>query len=387
MLRRTPKQTWSARFRAPLTRYVPESVIARGGMAEIWRARAYVESGETYPVAIKRVLPELAGKPIFSSMFVDEVRLGMMLRHPNIVKVYDARVIKGAYLMIMELVEGVSLKDLLSPAQDRSQPMPVHTAAYMMREIAQALDYAHNALNAQGEKLGVVHCDVSPHNVLLSKDGAVKLLDFGVARANFSRALEQSDMAGGKLGYVAPEILSGVKPHPGVDIFAAGVVMWEALAGARLFLDSEDAQTIRNVLNKPVPSLRSINPSVPEALDALVSRCLERDPEKRVASARALSDALASILSVHFPNAGPQNIAIMASMHLASKHAPGTQSADGISQIIEELNALVSADVEASDGEEWLPSTGTYRRTSGRGDDGLDASSARKVSDNENSGL
>src|SRR5690606_24356219 len=182
---------------------------------------------ERHPVAIKRVLPELAGQPVFRSMFEDEARLGMALRHDNIVRVFDARDVGGTFIMIMELVDGTSLKDLLARAHVRRAPMPVPTAPPVARELARALDYAHTARDEQGRRLGIVHRDVSPHNLLLGRGGRVKLADFGLADASVHETQLDDGMLGGKLGYLAPEIIRQEPTSHQIDIFALGIVLWE----------------------------------------------------------------------------------------------------------------------------------------------------------------
>ncbi|MBK7153649.1 MAG: serine/threonine protein kinase [Sandaracinaceae bacterium] len=172
----------------PPTQYKPVSRIAVGGMAEVWRGTATFEGGDEYPVAIKRVLPHITD-PLFRAMFKDEARLGMTLRHPNIVPVYDARDIGGTYLMIMELVDGDSLKGLLDRAFEAARPMPEATALYIAQQLAAGIAYAHRAVDANGKPMNIIHRDVSPHNLLLGKNGVVKLTDFGPADAADNSAL------------------------------------------------------------------------------------------------------------------------------------------------------------------------------------------------------
>ncbi|MCZ7678600.1 MAG: serine/threonine protein kinase [Sandaracinaceae bacterium] len=218
--------------RAP-TRYEPRAPWPPG-MAEVWRGDAVFEDGARHPVAIKRVLPNLASQELYRSMFEDEARLGMALSHANIVRVYDARDVGGTFLMIMELVDGTSLKDLLARAHQREAPMPVATALHIARELAKALDYAHTATDAEGTHLGVVHRDVSPHNLLLGRRGEVKLADFGLADASVHQTHLGDGMLGGKLGYLAPEIVRAQPATHRIDLFALGIVLWEMLSGRRL---------------------------------------------------------------------------------------------------------------------------------------------------------
>ncbi|MFK8002379.1 MAG: serine/threonine-protein kinase [Polyangiales bacterium] len=297
--------------RAP-TRYRPIKRLAVGGMAEVWTAEAILEDGTRHEVAIKRVLPEM-GAPMYRAMFEDEARLGMLLRHPNIVRVYDARDVGGTYIMVMELVDGDSLKGFLDPAHERGAFMPLAAALYIGRELARALEYCHTAKDASGESMNIIHRDVSPHNLLLGRDGSVKLTDFGLAEAN---VVTDREMMGGKLGYLAPEIVSRGEMGPGTDVFALGIVLWEMLAGRPLFLGDNDKATVQNVARCEIPSLHDFNPGVPASVDMLLSRVLVADPAQRL-SASIIAGALDRALEG--TSVGPKDVSLMVGMHLAKK--------------------------------------------------------------------
>ncbi|MEM6957259.1 MAG: serine/threonine-protein kinase [Myxococcota bacterium] len=302
----------TARLRGAPTKYRPLERIAVGGMAEVWRAEARTEDGAVHEVAIKRVLPEM-GQPLYRAMFEDEARLGMLLRHPNIVRVYDARDVGGTYIIVMELVSGDSLKGLLDPAHARGASMPVAAALYIARELARSLAYVHTATSAEGAPLGIVHRDVSPHNLLLGKDGAVKLTDFGLAEAN---VVEDRDLMGGKLGYLAPEIVNRGAIGAPIDVFALGVTLWEMLAGRRLFQGVDDRETVQNVARCEVPTLHAENELVPTSVDALLARVLAKDPAQRLDAGvvtQALDRALAGA------HVGPKDVSLMVGLHLAKK--------------------------------------------------------------------
>jgi serine/threonine-protein kinase len=317
-------------------------------MAEVFRAEAVFDTGDTHAVAIKRVLPELSTQPIYRSMFEDEARLGMLLRHPNIVRVYDAREVAGTYLMVMELVDGTSLKDMLDAAHARGACMPVPTGLHILREIARGLDYAHLASDPSGAHLGIIHRDVSPHNVLLGRDGSVKLADFGLANANVHQTLRSSELVGGKLGYLAPEIIVQRPSDQRIDLFAAGIVLWEMLAGRRLFMGKNDAETVQNVARKRIEPVSLYNANVHARVDDIVRRALERNPDKRYRSAQMLLDDIDEALREIDREVGPRDVSLLVGLYLAGKRARPAAPLLGLDLVARELDAFVRV---ASDSE------------------------------------
>ena len=333
----------STKFRRAPTRYVPLVRLAFGGMAEVWKGSAILETGEKYLVAIKRVLPQLAQDPTYRGMFEDEARLGMLLRHPNIVRVHDAREVGGTYIMIMELVDGTSLKAILERAHARSACMPPATALYIARQLASALSYAHGAHEPNGRPLGIIHCDVSPHNLLLGKDGAVKLADFGLADASVHSTHLDGGMLGGKLGYLAPELIEQQPSTPQIDVFAVGIVLWEMLSGRRLFLGDTDVDTVRAVARCDVPPPSRFNRRATPELDALVQAILERDPRKRTQGAELLVKDIDRVLTRIDPNVSPRDVSLVVGLHLATEPAaPQPSAAQSAAAFMEELDAFVT---------------------------------------------
>jgi|GEM_PF-2244971 len=297
-----PQPNLSTRLRRAPTRYEPTKRIAIGGMAEVWRANAIFDDGDVHPVAIKRVLPSI-GDPMFRSMFLDEARLGMLLRHPNIVRVYDARDIEGTYIMVMELVDGVSLRSLTRAAHADGRSMGLALAAWIAQEVANALAYAHRARDAAGRGLGIVHRDVSPQNVLLGVRGEVKLADFGLADATVHEHVRAEDMIGGKIAYLSPEIVRGEGSDHRADLFALGVVFWEMLAGRALFAGGHDAHTIRRIADCEVPELAGLV-SGGEQADVIVRRLITKHPEHRLNDAALLSSQLRQLIQRNHCPAG-----------------------------------------------------------------------------------
>ena len=302
-----PPPNLSTLLRRALTRYEPIERIAVGGMAEVWRANAVFDNGDSYPVAIKRVIPSMQD-PRFRAMFRDEARLGTLLRHPNIVRVYDARDIGGTYIRVMELVDGESLRSMTSRGHGDSEPVPVPLAYRVIHQVALCLSYAHRATDGRGRPLGIVHRDVSPQNVLLGTNGDVKIADFGLADAVVHRHVRSEDVVGGKLAYLAPEVVRGGKVDLRCDLFALGVVLWEMVSGRRLFLGDNEARTINNILRCDVPALRDEAPDA-HCVDAIVARLVTVSPDSRFRNATVLVSELERVMHAQGWKVGAPEVA------------------------------------------------------------------------------
>jgi serine/threonine protein kinase len=317
-----PAQSRVAEFRRGHARYVPTGRLAAGGMAEVWRGKAEFKDGHIEPIAIKRVLPALATNTLYRRMLEDEARLGMLLRHPNIVRVYDAREVRGSYILIMELVDGPSLRELSQQLRELGMRPSVRSALHMASELARALVYTHEAIDEWGRDLCIVHRDVSPHNVLIGSDGRVKLMDFGLANSSSNLAERDVGMIGGKFGYLSPELVLAQQSSHLLDLFALGVVLWETLTGKRLFQGTDDGETVRNVARCEVPPASSLNPDVPVELDMLLGALLTRDPALRYQSARNLVADLLFVSSLLGPGDAQRETAALVHAVRAKKPAP-----------------------------------------------------------------
>jgi len=276
-------------------RYVLLEAIGRGGMAEVYRAVAQGLEGFQRVFVIKRILPDKCASPEFVEMFVNEARISALLSHPNIVQIYDFGQIDGAYFLAMEYLRGKDLLTVLRQLRAAGRALEPTLAAYAAQQVALGLDYAHH-LTRGGKSLGIVHRDVSPSNIMLLRQGGVKLLDFGIAKAAMelrSDAHSEAGLVKGKLSYLSPEQVKGTMPVDGrSDVFALGIVLWESLTGKRLFFDRNDFQTMKNVLDRKVPAPSSQQAEVPAVLDHIVMRALEREPERRYPSAKAMADEI-----------------------------------------------------------------------------------------------
>ncbi|HUS66694.1 MAG TPA: serine/threonine-protein kinase [Kofleriaceae bacterium] len=261
--------------------------LGSGGMAEVWKATASGPGGFQRTVVLKRILPHLAHDERFLSMFLSEARLSARLHHGNVVDVFACGEIDGRYYLAMEYVRGHDLSRVLGAHATLGPPHP-GLASFVTREICRALAYAHALAGEDGRPLGLVHRDVSLSNVMLSYDGAVKLLDFGIAKAlgELRDAETRSSRLEGKQGYFAPEALAGRGIDARADQYAAGVVMYELLTGTRLF--PRESGRVRG----PVTPPSSINKTVPAELDRICLRALEEDREQRFATCEEMAIAL-----------------------------------------------------------------------------------------------
>src|SRR5258706_167456 len=229
--------------------------IAAGGMAEVYRGESAGIEGFRKKVAIKRVLPKLSQNVEFINMFLDEARLGAYLSHSKCVQVFDIGQGGGAHFIVMEFVDGADLKDVLEHLATHGQLMGVEAACRIAMDICEGLAYAHQAADHRGNPLNIVHRDISPHNVLITRFGEVKLVDFGLAKASSHLSDEDEDMVKGKFGYLAPEVTLGQGTDKRVDIFAAGILLWEMLAGRRLFKGDSDVETFKQAQTTRPPGI------------------------------------------------------------------------------------------------------------------------------------
>lgn len=277
---------------APQQRYRVIERIAAGGMAEVFRAESAGLEGFKKKVAIKRVLPHLAGKTEFIGMFLDEARLSAHLGHSNCVQVFDIGQGDNTYFIVMEMVEGADLKGVITHMRAQSRLFPVEEAVLICVRICDGLAYAHELRDERGRPRNIVHRDMSPPNVLMTAYGEVKIADFGLAKANSQLEESQPGIIKGKFGYLSPEAAQGRAVDARTDIFAVGIILWEMLAGRRLFQGKSDLETVKQVQKALVPDIRQFNPSVPDSVIRVMSRALAGDPAHRYATARELGHDL-----------------------------------------------------------------------------------------------
>ncbi len=334
-------------------RYKPLERIAAGGMAEVFRAESAGLEGFKKIVAIKRVLPHLSEKKQFIGMFLDEARVSAKLNHSNCVQVFDIGNNDNTYFIVMEYVDGSDLKAVIEHRRQFGQPIPVQESVLICVRICEGLSYAHELLDGNGKPLNIIHRDMSPPNVLITRFGEVKIADFGLAKA--TSQLEQSEpgIIKGKFGYLSPEAAKGQAIDQRTDIFAVGIMLWEMLAGRRLFLGETDLATVRQVQNAEVPPIRQFNPHVTSELEAVLLKALAGDPTKRYQSARDLGRDLNAWLFRSGRSVSSFDIAELVTPIRAEREAKkrlqGTDRNSVIGNMIDEA-LFEFTSVEASDG-------------------------------------
>jgi hypothetical protein len=293
----------------PFGPYMVYERLGVGGMATVHRARAHGIEGFERIVALKRPLPHLVEDERFVRAFVSEARLAAVLQHPNIVQLYDLGRVGHQYFIEMEYIDGYDVRRLLRRARRLGAPPPIGVAVGLLLQVCDALDHAHTRRGEDGAPLGLVHRDVSPSNLLVSRAGHVKLIDFGIARVQARRRSTETGFVKGKISYLAPEATRGGGLDARSDLFSAGVCLHELLTARPLFAGKSDYQTLMRVQQAPIAPPSACNRACPPELDAIVLRSLARDPDARWQSAAALRDALEEVRVAYRLAADPRAIA------------------------------------------------------------------------------
>ncbi|WP_146157662.1 serine/threonine protein kinase, partial [Enhygromyxa salina] len=270
--------------------------IALGGMAEVYKAVSRGVEGFEKVVAIKRILPHVAEDEEFITMFKDEARIAAQLQHSNIAQIYELKSEGETFYIVLEYVPGKDLRALFEHGRGIKRPMPLAQACYVIMQVCEGLEYAHNKKDRHGRPLGLIHRDVSPPNVLVSYEGEVKLIDFGVAKAAGRASQTQAGILKGKFGYMSPEQVRGATIDRRSDVFSLGVVLWEILCNQRLFQAETDFATLEKVRTVSVDPPSRINPAVSTKLEQVVMRSLAADLNERYQTASELHDALQAFM-------------------------------------------------------------------------------------------
>ncbi len=263
--------------------------VGAGGMAEVFLASITVAQGLNKQLVIKKIHPAYARSDQFLSMFVDEAKIALSLNHPNIVQVFDFGQVGQTFFLAMEYIEGVDLLRVLQETTRAGKRVPLDIAAYIVQQVAKGLDYAHRKTDQYGDPLGIVHRDISPQNVLVSWDGAVKIVDFGIARA--AGIKEEEGVSKGKYAYMAPEHARGVPVDRRADVFATGVLLFELACGRPLFI-GRGKEVLEQAKAGAIPSPRTLNPDIPKDLEATILKALTYDRDSRFQTSRDLQRAL-----------------------------------------------------------------------------------------------
>jgi serine/threonine-protein kinase len=317
----------TARERELFGKYRLGKHVASGGMGSVFEAVYCPEGGFERPVAIKRIHPHLAREESFVTFFRNEAELSARLVHPNIVQVLDFGAVDGTYFLAMELVEGLTLRSLLKRMWSAGMSVSPPVAAYVTREILSGLAYSHHgARAADGSLLKVVHRDLCPANILLSKNGEVKISDFGVARALRDADSTHTRTVAGHAGYMAPEQALAQPFDERCDLFAVGVMLWELLCGRPLFQRGAEGPTLVAVLSAEIERPSSVRAELAASWDAVVAQAVERDQDARFPSAQAMSSAIGALVDGSGP-AADELQALVAQVLLLPEPPPDAERA------------------------------------------------------------
>jgi serine/threonine-protein kinase len=277
-------------------RYELAAQLARGGLATVYVARLLGDGGLRRTVAVKRLHAQFRTDGDITTMFLDEARVALRVRHPNVVHAVDVVLHEDELFIVMEYVEGASLSQLLRNVGKVRDEVPLDIAAGIVADILHGLHAAHTTHDERGVALEIVHRDVSPQNVLVGTDGVARVLDFGIAKTVTQAHVTRTNEIKGKLTYMAPEQLLGQPLTRAADIFSAGIILWETLTGHRLFYGDNDGAIIRSILESPIPAPSSLNPAVSPELDAIVLRALEREPSRRFDTAEQMAARIEEVV-------------------------------------------------------------------------------------------
>jgi len=262
-------------------------------MAELYMADYVREDGFKRAMVVKRVLPHLAENRDFINMFIREARLAALLQHPNIVQIFDFGKIQKAYFIAMEHIDGMNLGQIMSRLQTG---LPVNMVVLIAIKISLGLDYSHKRKDDEsGQPLGIVHRDISPQNILVSYQGEVKISDFGISKARTEPSLTRAGIIKGKIGYLSPEQALGQEVDHQTDVYALGLVLYEILTAVKVYRFDSDIEALRTIPEREIAPVNQIRSDVPEGLNRIIMKCLQKDKQLRYADAREWNDDLVGL--------------------------------------------------------------------------------------------
>ncbi|MCM2282896.1 MAG: protein kinase [Bdellovibrionaceae bacterium] len=301
-------------------KYILLEKLATGGMAEVYLAKNNGAGGIGKLVAIKRILPQYSENIDFIDMFKDEAKIAVNLAHSNIVSIHEFGVEREQFFLVMDYVEGRNLRQILNKMKKSGLSFSVEQVLYIIKEVAAGLDSAHRCLDrSSGKPLNITHRDMSPQNVMISFEGEVKVVDFGIAKAETQIETTRAGTLKGKFGYMSPEQAEGQVVDLRTDIFSLGIVLWELLANDRLFVANNEINTLRKIRDCQIPSLRKINPNIPAELERICNKALARDRNLRYQTSAAFHRELSRFLNRQFPDFSPHDFSVFIKTLFASE--------------------------------------------------------------------
>ncbi|MBC7741767.1 MAG: serine/threonine protein kinase [Bdellovibrionaceae bacterium] len=284
-------------------KYLLLEKIAAGGMAEVYLAKSAAANGLNKFFAIKRILPQYSTNEDFVNMFKEEANVAINLNHSNVVSIFDFGIEKSQFFLVMDYVEGRNLRQIINELKRTNKSFSIDQALFMVKEVAAGLDHAHRCTDSKsGRPLNITHRDMSPQNIMVSFEGEVKVIDFGIAKAETEQEETKAGTLKGKFSYMSPEQAEGLLIDPRTDVFALGIVLWELLANDRLFTGSNEAAILRKVRDCQIPSIRKVNPTIPPELERIVMKSLAKDRNVRYQTAANFHRDLNRFLNTQFPD-------------------------------------------------------------------------------------
>lgn len=292
-------------------KYILLEKLASGGMAEVYLAKSVGANGVNKFLAIKRILPQFSENTEFINMFKEEAKIAVNLNHGNVVSIYDFGIEDKQFYLVMEYVEGKNLRQMLNELKKANLELSIEQILYLVKEVAAGLDHAHRCIDgATGKPLNITHRDMSPQNIMLSYEGEIKVIDFGIAKAETQVEATKAGTLKGKFGYMSPEQAEGYAIDSRTDVFSLGIILWELLANERLFAGGNEAAILRKIRECQIPPISKFNPSVPRELEAIVLKALAKDKSLRYQKASDLNRDLNRYLNTQFPDFSPSDLSL-----------------------------------------------------------------------------
>ena len=377
-------------------KYILLEKLAMGGMAEVFLSRSNGASGISKFLALKRILPQYSDNPEYIEMFKKEAKIAVNLNHSNVVSIFDFGVEKGQFFLVMEYVEGRNLRQILNHLKKTNYNFSIDQIVYMIKEASAGLDHAHRCLDGTtGRPLNIVHRDISPQNIMISFEGEIKIVDFGIAKEETQTEHTKAGTLKGKYGYMSPEQADGHNVDLRTDLFSLGIVLWELLANDRLFTSNNDLNILRKIRDCQIPSLRKINPSVHPELERICNKILSKDPSLRYQTASALHRDLNRFLNTQYPEFSSHDFSVfmktvfsdvvidnrkkMVEYASAGHNIPGENTEVTATMTQPSLNHSVSISMSSDNPMTHLPPPPPNKNKSTSDDDLADLGNAGKV--------
>lgn len=288
--------------------YILIEKLGTGGMAEIYKAKMEGVEGFQKLVAIKKILPQFSHNKDFTTMFIDEAKVAAQLSHRNIVHIYDLGKIENSYFIAMEYMEGTDLRKVIHEAKEKNEKIPIPIGLFIASHVASALDYAHNKKDPEGKPLNIVHRDVSPQNILISKDGEIKICDFGIAKAASKASHTRAGSLKGKLQYMSPEQAWGKQVNFKSDIFSLGIVLYEMFSGKHLFEGDSELSILEKVRHPKFQPLSKLIKDCPPELENIINKALKENEDERYPDANSMKKEIEELLSRYEPKVTEKTI-------------------------------------------------------------------------------